>query len=359
MKKMIVVSIIIVAAILVSAVAFVMIKPAQTVKHVFFQLSWIPVGDHMAYYAAKEKYWPALGLDVTIVKGSGSGDTILKVGQGVADFGEAAFESGLELRAVQLYPVRMIFDVSTETHHGFIYIKNRDAGRGVIDPNNIKSLEGKITGEPAWSAIVAELPAFAALAGFDASKLEIIDMDPGAKIPALINGSTDLTGLSLSNTAAYETAIKEALPDAEVGLIWFKDYGFRMVGDGVWTTDKLIAQDSETVKKFVEGLQQGWAFAAANPDEAARIMSAELPEYKGTEGDLVQGFYDLFSATTNMEVQKTRGVGWMPPDLIEASVKNAYIIMNIPEDSQLSNWEDIYTNNFINPSILATTAPWE
>src|SRR6266481_9423611 len=51
-----------------------------------FALNWFPVGDHAAYWVAKDKgYYKAKGLDVALENSKGSGDTIAKVDTGRAD----------------------------------------------------------------------------------------------------------------------------------------------------------------------------------------------------------------------------------------------------------------------------------
>src|SRR5258708_34371661 len=66
-------------------------------------------GRHAYYYVALDRgYYKEAGLDVTIVRGSGSADAIRKVGAGAAQIGFADAGSLVLARANDGLPVRMI-----------------------------------------------------------------------------------------------------------------------------------------------------------------------------------------------------------------------------------------------------------
>src|SRR5262249_28078627 len=61
--------------------------PALAQDKVRFQTDWIPSGEHAMYYGGWQKgIFASEGIDVTITRGYGSGDTVTKLAAGAFDF---------------------------------------------------------------------------------------------------------------------------------------------------------------------------------------------------------------------------------------------------------------------------------
>src|SRR5438128_12205801 len=83
--------------------------PAAAADKVRFQTDWLPSGEHAMYYGGWQKgIFAEEGLDVTITRGYGSGDTLTKLAGGAFDFGVADIASVLTARARQNVPVKTI-----------------------------------------------------------------------------------------------------------------------------------------------------------------------------------------------------------------------------------------------------------
>src|ERR1700731_2044316 len=53
-------------------------------------LDWLPTGEHAAYFAGLQRgFFRDAGIDLSITRGYGSGDTVNKVAAGAAKFGVA------------------------------------------------------------------------------------------------------------------------------------------------------------------------------------------------------------------------------------------------------------------------------
>ena len=80
--------------------------PALAQDKVRFQTDWIPSGEHAMYYGGWQKgIFAAEGIDVTITRGYGSGDTVTKLAGGGFDFGVADLAAVMTARARQNVPV--------------------------------------------------------------------------------------------------------------------------------------------------------------------------------------------------------------------------------------------------------------
>src|ERR1700739_4900787 len=69
--------------------------PAGAADKVRFQTDWLPSGEHAMYYGGWQKgIFAEEGIDITITRGYGSGDTVTKLAGGAFDFGVAAGAAG-------------------------------------------------------------------------------------------------------------------------------------------------------------------------------------------------------------------------------------------------------------------------
>ena len=74
--------------VVVASVAW--IATADAADKVRFQTDWIPSGEHAMYYGGWQKgIFAEEGIDITITRGYGSGDTVTKLAGGAFDFGVA------------------------------------------------------------------------------------------------------------------------------------------------------------------------------------------------------------------------------------------------------------------------------
>ena len=69
------------------ALALACSGPVFAQDKVHFQTDWIPSGEHAMYYGGWSKgIYAKHGIDITITRGYGSGDTVTKVAGGAADW---------------------------------------------------------------------------------------------------------------------------------------------------------------------------------------------------------------------------------------------------------------------------------
>ena len=85
---------------LISAAFSLMASQSFAAEKVIFQLGWVPGGDNGVEYLAKTTgIFAEEGLDVTILSGNGSADTLTKVAAGVADLGLVGMERLMSAQA--------------------------------------------------------------------------------------------------------------------------------------------------------------------------------------------------------------------------------------------------------------------
>ena len=103
-----------------------------------------------------------------------------------------------------------------------------------------------------------------AKSGIDKSKLTEIPVK--FDITPLLTGTVDVWPGYLINEVL---AAKEK--GFEVNVVYPSDYGIDLYADTLFTTEKMLKEKPELVKKFVAATLKGWNAAIAAPEEAAKI----------------------------------------------------------------------------------------
>ena len=57
------------------------------------------------------------------------------------------------------------------------------------------------------------------------------------------------------------------------------DFGYSVYGSGLFTSEKMIAEHSDVVQRFVNAYMQAFADVVESPEEAADIIIKDNPEY--------------------------------------------------------------------------------
>src|ERR1700736_1303065 len=92
--------------------------PAAAADKVRFQTDWLPSGEHAMYYGGWQKgIFAEEGIDITITRGYGSGDTVTKLAGGAFDFGVADIAAVTTARARQNVPVKTLALLHTQSPH--------------------------------------------------------------------------------------------------------------------------------------------------------------------------------------------------------------------------------------------------
>ena len=311
-------------------------------KKVSVQLAWVVGGLHAGFFVAKEKgFYGAKGLDVTINRGFGSGDTAKVVATGAAHFGEVNVPTAIISRGkdIPLTIVGVIIGKAPESILSF-------AEKGIRKP---KDVEGKTFAEASGAAIMVTWPAFAKLAGIDINKATHIPVEAAAKPAVFFSGQVDwVPGF---RPGFDEPIILRARKEGKkLSFVRWEDYGWKVYGNGLVTHNDLLKREPKTVANFVSATMDGYAYAIEHPDEALDITLKANPELDRQSARLSL----LFALDAVMtEASKEKGLGYMDEDRMAFQIKLMSDLM------KLSPAKDAYTNQFIHnkpikvPSALA------
>lgn len=254
----------------IAAVAALVAGTASAQDKVKFQTDWIPSGEHAMYYGGWQKgIYAKHGIDVTITRGYGSGDTVTKMAAGAFEFGVADLGAVLTARARTGVPVKTVAILYTHSPHSLFVLKSS----GIT---SFKGLEGKKISITPGNSHRVYFPKVAERAGTDPSKIVWVNMDGAAMAPQLIARNVDAAPFySIHHYYQNKAAVKAG---QEIVVLPFVEVGFAIYAASIITSDKMIAEKPDTVRRFLAATKEAFEWAQANPEEACKAHIQKVPE---------------------------------------------------------------------------------
>jgi len=285
-------------------------QAAHAEDKLVFQLDWIPTGEHAAYYAGVQKgFFKDAGIDVTIVRGYGSGDTVNKVAAGAAKFGVADVGAVLAGRAQQQVPVKSIVAVYTYSPHSMFVLKSS----GITD---FKQLAGKKIAVSAGNSHRVYFPEVARRVGIDPESVTWVTTDASAMAAMMIAKRVDAAPFySIHQYYQNKAAVSAG---EEIVALPFVSAGFAIYASSLITTDETIKTNPDLVKRFVGAAAKSYVFARDNPVETCKLHVLKNPEVLQDECEASQKATMGFVFNDH---QKATGQGHFAADRLAATWK--------------------------------------
>jgi len=310
------------------AMAFATPSSAQT--KVTMYLDFLVNGYHSPFYLAAEKGWyKEAGLDVTVLPGKGTADSIKTVGTGNAEFGfpdygavAKAVSDGLSITAVAAFV--------HDTPAGIVSF----ADKPIKTP---KDLEGKSLSVAPFGATAIMLPAFVKLAGVDMSKVKTVTYNFGAMVPSFLTGKVDATiGYYFGEYLAARTESK----DRPVIFLRLADFGIKTYANGIVVNNDFMAKDPKAVAAFVKTSVRALQYTFTHVDEAVAATA------KHTETPKDQLKQQLVLAMELMDTPEARkaGYGRMTAEKWDSTQK---LQVEYGEQKSMVPNDKLWTNKFL------------
>ena len=239
---------------------------AEAADAVSLRLNWYLGGLHVPfYYGVAEGIYEAEDIDLTINEGRGSGNTTQVVAAGSDTFGLADSSSliGLASRGADIVSVMSLLNST-----GFSVVSLAEAG--IREP---KDLEGKSLAVSPGDPLAQLLEAVAAANDVDMSTINLVQVDPAAKVVTVLEGRAD--GL-LGGADDQYFLIK--YQGYEPHALRYADHGANLVGMTILTTTDLVERNPDLVERFVRATVASWEAAIANPEAAVDAALAVKPD---------------------------------------------------------------------------------
>jgi NitT/TauT family transport system substrate-binding protein len=258
------------AALGAATIAVTIALPAAAGDGIGFALDWVVNGTHAGYFVAQDKgYYGDAGLDVTLSRGFGSGDTVKRVAAGTATFGLADTGAIIAAEANEEVPIRIVAMIYDRASLGVIYL----AESGIKNP---KDLEGRKIGRSASGASVNMFPGFLKANNIDRSKIREVVVDGANFLPMLMSAQVDAV---LEQSIIIGKFRRIATEQGKTALAMrYSDFGLEAYGNAILTHPTTLQDKPDLVRRFVKASLRGVAYAFDHPEEAIAIMRKTNPE---------------------------------------------------------------------------------
>jgi len=309
--------------------------PALALDKVKFNLAWLPQGSTGGILVAIAKgFYAEAGMDVTAMRGYGGQRTVNEIDQGLFDFGYGDPISVM-LNRSQGGKTIMVGTINTRWPAALCYIDKPD--RKI---QKLTDLKGMVLGGGAASPLQNIVPAWLQANKLPADYIKVLRLDPSVINASFLEGRIDLAECwEGANKPVLEALLKQ--DGKKLGAFSYRDANLNLYGNGIVTTEKLIATNPDLVKRFVRATYRGFEYQRSNPKEAAeaigaqqRLLDKNILQQQISETNLIIADPDA----------SNKKLGWMRADRMQSTVD--FVRKAFQLDGAIKPG-DIYTNQFV------------
>lgn len=288
---------------------------------------------HAPFFSAVERgFFKEEGLDLTVMPGSGSTNTVTSVVTGKVDVGWADFGAtvtaqgrGAEVKQVNLLQARSAYAV---------------VGLADTGIKGWEDLRGKTVATEGGGAMSAMWPLAMNKLGLKEGDVNVVPASSASKIPGLLAGQWD------ANLALYvsdQPAI-DALDRKAVVLKW-SDLGIDLYGNGIVVSDEKLKKDPEQVRRFNRAMQKGFLWACQHPADAAKDFQKQVSGYETKTITLAIDAQCGLNRGTGKSVNQ---YGLMDDAGVQKTIDISREFLGLKPGSKLTP-EDVYSNAYLTP----------
>jgi NitT/TauT family transport system substrate-binding protein len=239
--------------------------PAQVPAKVKIRLDWKGGAQHAPFYFGKARgFYQAEGIDLDVISGSGSSDSIKQVGAKAVEF---ALVDALVLvqGAQQRVPARSIAAYYQRTPIVLI----SPTARPVTNPRQL--LDGIKLGSKKGSATFQGLEALLSANGIKPEQIKLVDIGFGVQ-PLLVKQVDAIMGFEMNEPIEAETG------GMAVTTMPIADYGVNAYGLTLVANPDYAQQHAEVVRAFLRATQRAVAETVKDPAGAVAAVTAAAAE---------------------------------------------------------------------------------
>jgi NitT/TauT family transport system substrate-binding protein len=238
---------------------------AQTPVKVKIRLDWKGGAQHAPFYLGRQRgFYKEEGLDLDVISGSGSSDTIKQIGSKAVEFG-LVDALVLVQGAQQRVPAKSIAAYYQRTPIVLI----SPAAKPVTNPRQL--LEGIKLGSKKGSATFQGLSALLSANGIALEQIKLVDIGFGVQ-PLLVKQVDAIMGFSMNEPIEAESG------GMAVTLMSISDYGVNAYGLTLVANPDYIQRQPEVVKAFMRATRRSVAETEKDPAGAVTAVAAAVAE---------------------------------------------------------------------------------
>jgi len=303
--------------------------PALAQDKMQLQLNWFHLADHSPIYLAMKKgYYKEEGIDLTVLRGSGSADSAKKIDLGQADVGISDAPTVLTAisKGANLKMVAVVYDKAGNN----VFFKK---SANIKSP---KDLAGKKIAVPPADSHRVLWPAFAATQGIDANSVTMVNVKPEGKQAIVAAGEVDASFDLYTSYAIWE----KVLGKGEVGHLLWADYGLPIYGHTYFVNNDLVKKNPKLIERFLRATHKGWRDAKANP---AASIDAMVEQVAGLDRATLLATMPAILDLCVTERSSKHGLGWIEPELMQKTMDITFATAKPDKPMVLA---DVFTNEY-------------
>ena len=303
--------------------------PARAGDRVTFRMNWYWRGIQAPFALALERrYFEQAGLDVELLEGRGSATTVQLVGTKADTFG---FADGFTvmLNAAREVPVRAVATPINGSSFAIVMLEDAPI-------RAVRDLEGRRLGITPGDGHTQVWPAVVAANRLRGDQIQLVQMDPKAKGPALAERRVD----AILGSAA-DLPVTLGLRGIRTRVLTFTEVGVPAVGFTIIAHPDTIRDRPDVVRKLVAASVRGFEEAAREPEAAVRALArlASLLEVDAARQQLLVDLSFVFSPAN-----VRRRLAYGPPEDWQATLD---ALKRYRELDTALPAEAFYTNEFV------------
>jgi NitT/TauT family transport system substrate-binding protein len=297
---------------------------------VSFDLAYLMDGTKAPFVIGKEKgFFEEEGIDVKLIEGSGSANTVKFLGNGSVDFGVPIASIGFQGIA-QGVPITMVAN-HQPTDNECIFVK---ADSGI---NSIKDLEGHSVVVIGGTSAAPELRGVLKAGGADLSKVKVVEAGQSAAEPAFLKGQYD----AFANPYDSIFTMEKAQPGLKLREFFYKDVGYNTMGAGLFVNNATIKDNPDLVRRMTAAYAKSYIYAVDHPEETISVTSKLYP---AATPDILTGQLEIAFAAISNSSDEGQPFGWMSDSDVTSTLKLLKQDGGLDSDDPPSAY---YTNQFI------------
>lgn len=308
---------------------------APAAEKVTYNMAWLPQGSVGGTIVAKAKgFFAEEGLDVELTRGYGGQRTVNEVDQGLFDIGYGDPPSVILNNANGGRTV-LVGAINTRWPAGLCFVED-----GKRHPKTPAELKGMTVAGGAGSPVQNIVPAWLKMNGLPPDSIKLLRMEPAVINSALIEGRVDLAECwEGANMPLLDFTAAQA--SKKVNHVLYRDFGLHIYGNGFVTSQKMMRERPEVLRKFLRASYKGYRYMATNPDDSANAIAGLYPTLnKGVLTGQIKQTADLLSDPGQPDQQ----MGFLRDDRMANTFKFTTEAFGVGDKL---NVKQLYSNEFL------------
>jgi NitT/TauT family transport system substrate-binding protein len=302
-----------------------------------FSMSWLYQATQAQFAVAQDKgYWKSEGLEVSMDRGMGSGESIKRVVSGAYDIAYSDVGTIVKWNAENPQKQLMIFFVAED---GFPLVAVSLKKNNITKP---KDLEGKKLGAPTFDGGRQMFPAFAKANGLDQSKISWTSMDAALREQMLARGEVDvITGFLTSSVPSLNGL---GVKTADLNIMKYDDHNLDGFGNALFSTKEFVEKNPKVIAAFTKGVVRGMKDLITDPKGSLAALKTRDPLIStDLESQRLTMYVKELLLTNNV---KQNGFSAVEPKKMEAQIASVLDAFNVKASVPMSS---VYTDKFLPP----------